>query len=54
MFTLPHNTIVYLYKEAIQWTVIGFKPVALKWTVDSEQWTVRSSHAFGVLYYSFR
>jgi hypothetical protein len=36
MFTLPHNTIVYLYKEAIQWTVIGFKPVALKWTVDSE------------------
>jgi hypothetical protein len=33
VFTLPHNSILYLSKEAIQWTVIGFKPVGLKWTV---------------------
>jgi hypothetical protein len=23
-----------------QWTAVGFKPVGLKWTVYSEQWTV--------------
>jgi hypothetical protein len=37
VFTLPHNTTVYLYKQAIQWTVIGFKPVGLKCTVDSAE-----------------